>query len=470
MRILVADDEAKLLESIGMFLKAESIECILSPDGTKAKALLSEESFDAVVLDIRMPGLDGLSLLRWIKDEGLTLPVIMMSAHGDVRDAVEAMRLGAFDYLVKPFDPDELTIRLRKAVRDRRLSASHEAAGRPGADRARMVGSSAAVKEALRLVDRAAPTPATVLITGESGTGKEVAARLIHERSGRQGAFVAVNLGAIPENLLESELFGYEKGAFTGAMERKTGLFELADGGTLFLDEIGDMPPLMQVKILRAIQERKVMRLGSSKGIPVDARIVAATNKNLETMVSEGSFREDLYYRINVVRIHLPPLRERPGDAVDLATYFVEALAPVMGRRGIRLSPDALALVASYPFPGNIRELSNAVERALILAETDELRAADFQLGPAGGASRGSGTQGTLESGAGAHGGETLEQEGTTAYLAADGKPYSLAELERLAILAALARNAGRREASARELGITRRTLLNKLNEYEYRE
>jgi len=447
MRIIVADDEPNLLSSIGAFLKAESIDAALSPDGAKAKALLSEESFDAAVLDIRMPGLDGISLLRWIKDEGLTLPVIMMSAHGDVRDAVEAMRLGAVDYLVKPFDPDELAIRLRKAVRDRRLSADREAAKRPSGDRVRMVGDSPAVLEARRLIERAAPTPSTILITGESGTGKEVVARLVHERSGRQGAFVAVNLGAVPENLLESELFGYEKGAFTGAVDRKLGLFELADGGTLFLDEIGEMPALMQVKILRAIQERKVSRLGGTKGVPVDARIVAATNRDLERMVADGSFREDLYYRINVVRISLPPLRERPGDAIALATYFVDSLAPVMGRKGAALAPDALDLIASYPFPGNVRELSNAIERALILADGDLLRAADLQLGS---------------------GARDTRPAATPAFSTPEGAPLSIAEIERLAILAALKRNGGKRELSATELGITRRTLLNKLKEYGY--
>jgi two-component system response regulator AtoC len=419
---------------------------------------LSEEPFDAAVLDIRMPGLDGISLLRWIKDEGLTMPVIMMSAHGDVRDAVEAMRLGAFDYLVKPFDPDELAIRLRKAVRDRRLTADREAARRPSREHARMVGDSAAVKEALRLIDRAAPTPSTVLITGESGTGKEVAARLVHDRSGRQGAFVAVNLGAVPENLLESELFGYEKGAFTGASERKIGLFELADGGTLFLDEIGEMPAHMQVKILRVIQERKVMRLGGTQGVPVDARIVAATNRNLEEMVAAGSFREDLYYRINVVRIRLPPLRERPGDALALARHFVEALAASLGRKGAVLAPDALELISSYPFPGNVRELSNAVERALILAETDELRARDFQLGAGLKAPGGGSTASTPATAA----------DGAPEFAAPDGSPLTLAGIERLAILAALERNGGKREATANELGITRRTLLNKLNEYGY--
>ncbi|HRW23591.1 MAG TPA: sigma-54 dependent transcriptional regulator [Spirochaetia bacterium] len=454
MRVLVADDEPNLLSSIGAFLRAESIESELVPDGSAARARLSDEPFDAAVLDIRMPGVDGISLLRWIKDEGMTLPVVMMSAHGDVRDAVEAMRLGAFDYLVKPFDPDELVIRLRKAVRDRRLSADREASRRPSVDRTRMVGDSPAIKEALRLIDRAAPTPATVLITGESGTGKEVAARLIHERSGRQGAFVAVNLGAIPENLLESELFGYEKGAFTGAAERKTGLFELADGGTLFLDEIGEMPAHMQVKILRALQERKVTRLGGTKGVPVDARILAATNRDLEAMVASGSFREDLYYRINVVRIRLPPLRERPDDAIALAGYFVETLAPSLGRKNARLAPSALRLIAGYPFPGNVRELSNAVERALILAEGDELQADDFQLGP------------------GSHGRRAEEPErtepGRSPFVSDDGEALTIAELEKRAILEALRRNGGKREASALELGITRRTLFNKLNEYGY--
>jgi len=453
VRILVADDEPNLLSSIGAFLKAESIDAVLVPDGAKAKERLSDESFDVVVLDIRMPLLDGMSVLRWIKDEGLVLPVIMMSAHGDVRDAVEAMRLGAFDYLVKPFDPDELVLRLRRAARDRRLTADREAASRPSGERVRMVGTSPALLEAQRLIARAAPTPSTILITGESGTGKEVVARLVHGASGRPGAFVAVNLGAVPDNLLESELFGYEKGAFTGAIDRKLGLFELADGGTLFLDEIGEMPAAMQVKILRVIQERKMTRLGGTKGVPIDARIVAATNRDLEAMVADGTFREDLYYRINVVRIRLPPLRERPGDAVELANYFVASLAPMMGRKGMRLAPDAQSLIASYPFPGNVRELSNAVERALILADGDELHASDFQLG-------------SLARAVVAPAVASL----SSPFVAPDGTPYALEQVERLTILAALERNHGKRESSAAELGITRRTLLNKLNQYGYRE
>ena len=461
VNILVADDEPNILKSIEMYLSSESIRTASAPDGLRAQELLADDSYDAAVLDIRMPGMDGITLLRWIKEQGYALPVIMMSAHGDVRDAVEAMKLGAYDYLVKPFDPDELLIRLRKAVRERRLEADREASRRPEAEGAPLVGASPAMLEARRLVDKAARTPATVLISGESGTGKEVIARLVHERSGRAGAFVPINLGAVPENLLESELFGYEKGAFTGAAERKPGLFELADGGTLFLDEIGEMPLAMQVKILRALQDRKITRLGGTKGIPVDARIVAATNRDLEAMVREGTFREDLYYRVNVVRIRLSPLRERPGDARALAEHFCSTLSPRMGKRGARLSPGALELIERYPFPGNVRELMNAVERALILSDGDTLGPEDFQLGPSqAGVLRRSGP---VSGGAARSGSDASEplplRDGS-------GRPLPLADIERAAILAALARNGGRREASALELGITRRTLFNKLREY----
>jgi two-component system response regulator AtoC len=461
MRVLVADDEPNLLSSICAFLKMESIEAIPAPDGLVAKRLLADESYDAALLDIRMPGLDGISLLSWTKEAGFSLPIIMMSAHGDVRDAVEAMRLGACDYLVKPFDPDELVIRIRKAVRERRLSARGEAAQLPDTENLQMIGNSPGIQEALRLIEKAAPTPATVLITGESGTGKEVVARRIHEKSGRQGAFVAVNLGAIPENLMESELFGYEKGAFTGAIDRKRGLFELADGGSLFLDEIGEMPQNMQVKILRALQEKKVTRLGGIKGIPVDARIIAATNRNLEELVQQGRFREDLYYRINVVRIRLPPLRERPGDAVALVRHFITQLSSRMGRRGLRLSKDALSLVESYNFPGNVRELQNAVERAIILAEGEELTASDFQLGSGSASAKG------LPAASSA---EQAEKQPSVSPLDPfrneKGQALTLEELEKKAILAALQRNGGKRELTAAEMGITRRTLLNKLKAY----
>ena len=273
----------------------------------------------------------------------------------------------------------------------------------------------------------------------------------------------AVNLGAIPETLMESELFGYEKGAFTGAMDRKRGLFELADGGSLFLDEIGEMPQNMQVKILRALQDRKITRLGGVKGIPVDTRIIAATNRDLESMVKQGLFREDLYYRINVVRIRLLPLRERPGDALALVKHFTNQLAARMGRRGLRLSDEALALIDSYDFPGNIRELQNAVERAIILAEGEELTPSDFQLG-FGSESPGK-SPGLRKSSSEEYEPLSYCQD---PFMNGEGQALSLGELEKRAILAALKRNGGKREASAAELGITRRTLLNKLKEYAH--
>lgn len=443
MQVLLVDDEPNLLRSLEGFLKTEGIGCRTAPEGRTAQTILQERAVDAVVLDLRMPGMDGMTLLRWIKESGPDVPVIMASAHGDVGDAVQAMKLGAYDYLVKPFDPEELVLRLRKAVRERTLSNGAEAERRSTDERVELVGTSPAILEAVRLIEKAAVTPATILLTGESGTGKEVAARLAHQASRRPGPFIAVNLGAIPDTLVESELFGYEKGAFTGAESRKQGLFELAQGGTLFLDEIGELPLQLQVKLLRALQERKIQRLGGVQGIPVDARIVAATNRDLEALVREGRFREDLYYRINVIRIVLPPLRARTGDVVLLAEYFIRRLSGVMGRRVEGLAPEARTLLESYRFPGNVRELQNAVERALILSDKPILEAGDFQFfAPSSPVSP--------------------SDSGDTR----DPGPGTLADLERRAILAALERNSGRREQTARELGITRRTLLTKLKEY----
>jgi DNA-binding NtrC family response regulator len=430
-----------MIESLREYVAVEGIEASVAGDGLAAKHMLGEDAFDAVVTDLRMPGLDGLGLLRWIREEGPPIPVVIISAHGDVRDAVEAMKLGAYDYLVKPFDPDELVIRLRKAVEERRTSLRLAAGmlrfGKGGG----LVGESSALVEVIRLIDKVAPTASTVLITGESGTGKEVAARLIHERSGRDGSYVAVNLGALPENLLESELFGHEKGAFTGADARKAGLFETAHAGTIFLDEIGELPLHLQVKLLRAIQERKVQRLGGLQGIPIDARLVAATNRDLEAEVRAGRFREDLYYRINVIRIRMPPLRERAGDRALLAGFFLKKLSAELGRKVDGISAEALGLIEGHDFPGNVRELENAIERALILSEGPMLEARDFQFfipGAMGNVSRD----------------------------AAGRSPRSLVELEKRAIAEALERNGYHREKSAAELGITRRTLLNKIKDY----
>lgn len=441
MKILVVDDESRLAKSLADYLEPEGFEVVLAFDGLSAKRKLEEETFDVLVSDLRMPGLDGLALLRWLHESGPSIPSIVISAHGEVMDAVEAMKLGANDYLVKPFDPEELRVRLQKAYNDHAAQMAIE----EGKRRTRgewVIGTSKPMQEVMRLARKAAPSSATILVTGESGTGKEVIAKLIHELSGRVGPFVPVNMGALPEQLMESELFGYEKGAFTGADSRKQGLFESANGGTLFLDEIGEMPLQLQVKILRAIQERKVTRLGAVKGIPFDVRIVAATNRNLEAEVREGRFREDLYYRINVIRLELPPLRVRQQDIPQLAGHFLKKYSADLGRRVESIAPEALDRLMTYAFPGNVRELENAIERAIILAEGSILTARDFLL--SGGSAR-----------------EIRQPENRVERIS------SLADLEREAIEHSLVRNAYHRERTAEELGITRRTLLNKIHEYD---
>ncbi len=450
MRILIVDDEKKMAESIRDYFEPEGLESDIASNGEEGRRKLEEKAYDALVSDLRMPGLDGMSLLRWVREEGPDIPVIMISAHGEIRDAVEAMRVGAYDYLVKPFDPDELLLKLRKAVENRRLRLS-VAAGMSGKAKDEMIGESPAMREVDRILAKASPSGATILITGQSGTGKEVAARISHRYSKREGPFVPINMGAFPEQLLESELFGYEKGAFTGADSRKQGLFESAQGGTLFLDEISEMPLHLQVKLLRVIQERKVQRLGSLKGSPVDFRLVAATNRDLEGEVKAGKFREDLYYRINVIRIQLPPLRERSEDIPLLAGAFLSRVSGTLGRKSMELGDDALEILMRYDFPGNVRELENAIERACILCEGDILRARDFDfLKPAKSQN---------------HPGKELSpailKEGLHRK-----EPASLEEMEKQAIEEALARNGFHRERTASELGISRRTLLNKMKAY----
>src|SRR5690554_6069301 len=299
MRILIVDDEHNIRELMRRYLSLEKLESDGAENGLSAQRLLRENHYDACLIDLRMPGMDGISLIRWIRQEGFRMPVIMISAHGEIRDAVTALKEGAQDYIVKPFDPEELTIRLRKLMEAQQLKSyvESEARSTEGLDEG-LVGTSPPMRRIKEVIARIADSPATVLVTGESGTGKEVVARQIHAVSSlASGPFVAINIGGVPENLLESELFGYEKGAFTGAVGRKIGMFELASGGTLFLDEIGDMPLTLQVKMLRVLQERKITRLGGTSPLPINARIIAATNKNLEDMVHEGSFREDLFYR-----------------------------------------------------------------------------------------------------------------------------------------------------------------------------
>lgn len=440
-KILVVDDEDNLRTSIVEYLFLDGFDCTGCPDGESALDILSLQSFDAVILDLRLPGMDGLHVLETIQNDGLWLPVIVISAHGEIQDAVTAMKLGAEDYLVKPFDPAELVLRLKKAVSGKKLQKMADLGQRLSNQTDTVWRStSESMKEVYRLVERASPTMSTVLITGESGTGKEVIARDIHRFSNRpEGPFVPVNVGAIPEALLESELFGYEKGAFTGAESRKQGLFELASGGTLFLDELGEMPASMQVKLLRVLQERTIMRLGGNRSIPVDVRIIAATNKNLAEAVRSGMFREDLYFRIHVIEIHLPPLRERREDIAPLAGFFLARFVRETGRPVTGISREALDFLQVQDFPGNIRELENSIERAVILAEKPILHTEDFSF-----------TEMTLPGNSG---------EGNSGF-------RNLRDVEKEAILAALDHNGGHREKTASELGISRRTLLTRMKEY----
>ena len=334
MRVLVVDDERNIRESIQRLLEFEGIDSACAQDGREAVEILRSETFDAIVADLKMPVMGGQELLERIRDEGYGSPVIMISALGEIGDAVKALKTGAVDYLIKPFDPDELIHKIRAAVSNRRRENQIEAGARTSATDFRLIGEGRAARALRRLVEKIAATDTTVLITGESGSGKEVVARRIHAGSSRsEEPFVAVNIGGVHENLMESELFGHEKGAFTGAEARRIGLFELAGAGSLFLDEIGEMPLPLQVKLLRVLQERRIRRLGGTRDIPVGARILSATNRDIETMVEEGRFREDLYYRLNVARVAVPPLRERVEDLPLLAGFLLEKLRSRMGRR-----------------------------------------------------------------------------------------------------------------------------------------
>lgn len=460
MRVLVVDDEKNIRESIKRYLNLDGIDAECTGDAESARGFLTEQTFDAVVVDLRMPGMSGLDLLRWLRDSGPPIPAIMISAFGEVSDAVEAMKLGAADYIVKPFDPTELVVRIQRIVADRQAKTLLEVGKRTSFDSGDLIGDSPAMAKIKAIVERIAPTSSNVLITGESGTGKEVIARAIHRQSPRaEGPFTAVNLGGIPEGLLESELFGYEKGAFTGALSRKIGMFELSKSGTLFLDEIGELPVHLQVKLLRVIQERKLQRLGSTQALPIDARIIAATNRKLEERVKEGLFREDLFYRLNVVRIEVPPLCERLEDVPHLAAFLVERLARRIGKRIDGIEEGAVRKLMRWSFPGNVRELENLIERAIIFCEGGRITSDDIDL-PA-----------ELDEKGGEAGDEMdgARDAGSSATIESARAPgtVTLREAERTLILEALRASGGNRTKAAATLGITRRTLFNKMKEYK---
>jgi two-component system NtrC family response regulator len=379
--ILVVDDEPNYLVVLSELLKEEGFEVMTAQKGEDGLEIVEETDLDIVLTDMRMPGMDGLELLKEIKSYNKDLPVIMITAFGEVEKAVVAMRAGAYNYLTKPFNNDELLLNIRKAIEHysllrENLRLRDEARVRYGF--ASIVGKNARMQEIYQLIEKVAPTPSSVLITGESGTGKELVARAIHINSPREKApFISVNCAALPETLLESELFGHERGAFTGATSMRKGRFELADSGTLFLDEIGDIPLPLQAKLLRVLQERSFERVGGSHPIKVDVRIITATNRDLKDEVDEGRFREDLYYRLNVLHIHLPPLRERADDIPMLTDHFITKFAKMLNKPDLRISGEALRYLVGLPWEGNVRELENTIERAAILCSGDVIQAED---------------------------------------------------------------------------------------------
>ena len=379
-QILVVDDEANLRRVLAAQLSRDGYEVHTAEDGEAALAFLREHHIDLVVTDLRMPKLDGMELLRAALQDSPERPVVMMTAHGTIDTAVEAMKLGAFDYVTKPFDQAEVRTIVKKALRTQDLAsadASREAApGSPleGSGRFGIIGESPALLELYSVIDRVADTPTTVLITGESGTGKELVARALHESSSRHDKpFIKVNCAAIPKDLMESELFGYERGAFTGAVASKPGRFELASGGTLFLDEIGEIPNEMQVKLLRVLQESEFERVGGIKTLRVDVRLVAATNRDLRREIAAGAFREDLFYRLNVVSIAIPALRERRGDIPLLVRSFIAKFNARLKKSIEGLTAEAQERLVSHPWQGNIRELENVIERAVLFADGDKI-------------------------------------------------------------------------------------------------
>ncbi|HEV2420576.1 MAG TPA: sigma-54 dependent transcriptional regulator [Candidatus Acidoferrales bacterium] len=382
--ILIVEDEPKMRRLLEMNLADQGFTTHSAGDAEAGLRLLNTEKIDLVLTDFKLPGMTGLEFLQAIKRANAALPVVIMTAYGSVESAVEAMKVGASDYVLKPFSLAEMVMVVRKELDARSLREENRSLREALGHRyeySNVIANSGKMQNVLALVERVAPTNSTVLLGGESGVGKDLIARAIHEHSTRaSGPFLKINSTAIPENLLESELFGYEKGAFSGATSPKPGKFELADKGTLFLDEIGDVPPAIQVKLLRVIQEREFERLGGTKTLKVDVRLIAATNRDLRAALEEGTFRQDLYYRLNVVAIDVPPLREHKEDIPALASFFLNRFAESSGKNFSGISPDAIELLTQFHWPGNVRELENVLERSITFASGPVLDAADIRL------------------------------------------------------------------------------------------
>ena len=380
--ILVVDDEPIMQEILSDFLREEGYDVDVASSGEEGVELARARPYDCAIVDLMMPGIDGIQTTQSLKELDPTLPVIMITAFASVESAVEAMKQGAHEYITKPFKNDEVLLVVQNAIKQRHLELEVQSLRRALRDKYRfenIVGKNRKMQEVYALIAQAAPSRSTILIQGESGTGKELVAKAIHANSTRaEQQFVTVNSGAMPAELLESTLFGHEKGAFTGAVATKKGLFEIAHGGTIFLDEIGTVSLEVQAKLLRVLQEREFMRVGGVETIKTDVRIIAATNSDLRELVSERKFREDLYYRLNVITIKLPPLRDRPDDIPLLAQYFLDKYGAENGRQDVVLSEEALEVLRGYHWPGNVRELENAIERAVVLAPPDGVIRADL--------------------------------------------------------------------------------------------
>jgi DNA-binding NtrC family response regulator len=388
--ILVVDDDAEVRYSLNRVLSARPYRVQEAPSGEEGVAAVKKQPPDVVLLDNRMTGMTGLETLQHIRAANPKQLVILMTAFGTAQTAIEAMKFGAFDYVVKPFDPPTLLALIEAALRtqaDIRSAGGVQPVLNSEEHKEGIVGTSAAMQQVFKVIGQVAASDVTVMITGESGTGKELIARSIHRHSHRSARpYVAVNCSAIPENLIESELFGHERGAFTGATAQRLGKFEVCDGGTIFLDEIGDMTPATQTKILRVLQEGEIQRVGSSETLKVNVRVIAATNKDLEALVKDREFREDLYYRLNVVRLRLPPLRERAEDIPQIVDFFIQSLAKGKKTKARKVSPEALAILCRHNWPGNVRELENMIYRSAVIARSDTILPKDLPDEVRGGA------------------------------------------------------------------------------------
>lgn len=451
-RVLVVDDERSMREFVSILLGKQGYSVDMAENGEAAMRRLDESSYDVVLTDLKMPGPSGLDVLEYVKRREPSTQVLLMTAYASASTALQAMKQGARDYITKPFKVDELVVQVEKALEVRRLEKENfylreELASRGTSSE--IVGRSNALKKVLDMVSRVAPTRTTVLVTGESGTGKELIARAVHNQSDRaDGPFVPVNCGAIPETLIESELFGHVRGAFTGAQSDKTGLFEEADGGTIFLDEIGELPMSMQVRLLRVLQERRIKPVGQSREQEIDFRMVAATNRDLKDMIGRGEFREDLYYRLNVIQLVIPPLRERREDVPLLLQHFIEKYSRDMGKSIRGVARDAMDLLLNHPYDGNVRELENIVERAVTL-EPDDMISIESLPAHMQTATGGAAWSGDIE----------IPDEGIEL-------DQIVENLERKLMTKALRRTGGIRKEAARLLGISFRSMRYRLDKY----